>query len=227
MRWIELSAFTLAVGLIFTACSDKNNDITAVNERLPGGGSLTMGSGGQNATVTESNAGQVSEIVLAPVISAFSKGYASLATGILLAATVQIEGNSYGFAEISGTISSNQPPADFNFSAKFYDFSEDGNIYLGGSLQFTGSLAFNIQTHEVYTTVKISGEISFAGLYNGSIKYDDLEIIADRNGLVSVRGNISVSSGETSFDFYVHPAGDDEPSEDSEQGWEQWIRSML
>jgi hypothetical protein len=201
----RLFVFVFFLALIFTSCGKDKNPTGAENGVPVSAGALSMGLDGANMAVDANNGKLVFDIVIVSVFNAFNRGHAGLASGALLAASTEVEGLSYGKAVINGTVSGNQTPATFDFTATFYNYSDDGKIYLGNQVGYSGTVNLNTQTGEVLTILTLDNEIAFTGTYRGYFNFSGLKIYADRRGMIETRGIIKVTSNDKTFDLNLYP----------------------
>ncbi len=180
----------LLLALLPAACGNDSGP-TGVEGNLVTVGTLTLGLDGSNIPIDSTNSERAFDLLIAPVYETFNKGHADLAVGTLLAAVTDLEGRVSGHVEVSGTVSSNQSPTTFDFTATFHDFSNDAKLYLGGRLRYAGSIAFNAQTGQFGTILNISGDgLGFTGTYRGNIRFNNLRIYADRDGIDQYNGAV-------------------------------------
>ena len=109
----------------------------------------------------------------------------------------RITGDNYGYAEVFATCPnlvdesySTVPRADF--TAIFYNYSDDGEIFLGGRMNFSCTYPFGELEKPKYLPFNIQGTLILAGSYNAFLTYD-LEI-AYLDYCRSVRGKYYVLS---------------------------------
>ncbi|HUU28942.1 MAG TPA: hypothetical protein VM123_14115 [archaeon] len=184
---IKSFGFLLVLGIAFAGCGDNNNEPLGVDS----GSTLTKGADGPNVVVTEQNGGTVRELMTGVVLKAFDKALAALASGTQLAATARITGDRSGYAQVDGSSTTGETAVNYDFTLKFYDYSDNGSLFIGSSLSYKGDVS--VIAGKVYTKTTLNGEVKFAGPYSGSIKYSEF---ISQNG-ESTSSVVFTSGGKT------------------------------
>lgn len=187
MNLIKFLTFVLVLGVILTACSQGRQDPLG-----PGDGNgltegrLTRGADGPNLLVTSSNSDSACQAVDEEVFSAYVKAGSSLSAGSEMAEAVRMMGDYSGYIIIDGSSILAETSVRYNLKLTFYDYSDAGSIYIGGGLQYYGSLNL-ISNHWVRHDVSVKGELKFAGSYSGFITFFAFLLPTDEQGdLLSV-----------------------------------------
>jgi len=82
-------------------------------------------------------------------------------------------------------------------SRKFFNFSNNGKIFLGGA---AGDAFYD--GGDGFKEIKINGEIKFNGVFEGSVDYKNFYIKRrNNNAVVESNGNLTVKSGGEETDF--------------------------
>jgi len=184
MSLIKLLVFLLVPCFIFSACNNNPpvsliqgpevHGLGAINwfgrSDWPAGGSLSLGADGPNTEVIQENILTVSIELLG------SACYVPrLVTGALgstaLDSTVRVDGRpGSGYVDVSGSISGEPYDYAFQFTATFHDYSLDGELFMGGTLNYKGNAGFTPgATDSHYEELTINGSLDFSGKYSGSI----------------------------------------------------------
>ncbi len=178
---LALMLVLLVSMMLVVGCSDDDDDKDDNNPTGGGGGStageLTERTDAKNAPVTEDNIEQVTSEINQTSWDVFGRALQTVQVGKAAIDYSQklngeVEGRAGGKATVNGTMTtkmSGQSPSsvDYNFTCTFFDFSDDGEIWLGGSLKYVGNYNY---TDMVYN-IKITGDIRFNGAYQGTQTY--------------------------------------------------------
>lgn len=84
---------------------------------------------------------------------------------------------------------------DYNFNCTLYDFSDDGKLFLGGKLAYTGNYNYTTQVY----TIKVVGDVKFNGQYDGSQKYTLTVEMNPMSGTSKYTYNTTTTSGGQTF----------------------------
>ena len=209
MGRISFFCFVIVLAALTSACSNAPPYSFITGPEHPGmsriviptGGSLTLGASGANTVVTQSNIPSVSGQVLGTAFSVFGRAQSTLAGAGNLAVAARVNGDSTGYADISGSFSSGASGGSFDFSAIFVDFSDSGALFIGGALAYQGDISVNTTTYTVQTEIRIDGTLDFAGTFSGQIKFDNVRISAGTSGAPSYSGSLTVTSGGSAFNY--------------------------
>jgi hypothetical protein len=166
--------FLLVFAAILVACSEGGQDpvrAEGVIESMDG--RLSKGASGPNITVSLDNLGHVAQDLNEVVFSTFIKQMSALESSPT--DTVRINGNYSGYAIIDNSPTLNQTEKSLGYNVKltFFDYSEGGQIFMGGAFLLAGSFPGNIF---------VAGNIQFAGTYGGSAAYNNFMIPTDEMG---------------------------------------------
>jgi len=216
MGWIKSLSLMLVLCLISFACSKGNQDPLGVDQEneLPEG-RLTLGSDGPNVVVSWSNADSASQTINEAVFTVFQKAVYAVSDRPVMTEPVRMNGDYNGYAVVDGTSAPMGTRVNFELKAIFYDYSDDGLMYIGGSLRYQGP----IDNQGVTQDIRVNDEIKFAGPYGGFIRYNNLLLHTDEQGnLVTIfssvyvtnrlprSGTVTYNSGGNNFTLNPYPA---------------------
>ena len=218
MNRIKSLAFVLVVGVTLTACSKDRHDPLG-----PGDGDgltegrLTRGADRPNLLVTSSNSDSACQAVDEEVFSAYVQAGSSLSAGSELAEALRLTGGYSGYITVEGSSILTETAVRYNLKLTFYDYSDAGSIFIGGSLRYYGYLNL-ISNHWVRQNVSVQGELKFAGSYSGFVTFIAFLIPTDDQGdLLSVfapdsvlanfipGGSVKIESGGNTYTFNPYP----------------------
>jgi len=218
MGWIKSLSLMLVLCLISFACSKGNQDPLGIDQEneLPEGRLTTaLGSYGPNVVVSWSNADSASQTINEMVFTVFQKAADAFSGRPSMSEPVRMNGDYNGYAVVDGTSELVGKTVNFELKAIFYDYSDDGSIFIGGSLRYQGP----IDVHRVTHDTRVNDEIKFAGPYGGFVRYNNLLLHTDEQGnLVSIfspasvtndlprSGTVTYNSGENNFTLNPYPA---------------------
>lgn len=197
-NWVSALAI---VGLL-VGCSDSNST---------GSGNATVSDQpGANTPITSSNAQQVMVEASTALNGALGRILAAAAAKQAVATkTVSnqtINGAVSGSVTIkSGTFDVTSSGQTLKADVEFNDFSDDGQIYIGGPVNMEivssiGSFDPNNPTGSLGSlslSFKQKGDLAFAGKYKGTLSMD-IEVSIS-NGLPSVSGSVTVDGNKISL----------------------------
>ena len=216
MNRIKSLTFILALGAIFLACSQGNQDPLGIDQEneLPEG-RLTLGGDGPNLVVTLSNADSASQVINEAIFAALPKAADAVISDPSITEPVRMMGDYSGYAVVDGSATMVEKSMKYDFKLTFYDYSDGGSIYIGGSLQYLSSFVDQGETKKI---VYVNGEIKFAGPYTGFIKYNNfllpidgsenpISIFAPDSVLEYVLrgGSVTFNSGGNEFTLNPYP----------------------
>jgi len=128
---------------------------------------------------------------------------------------VRMTGDYSGYAVVDGSVTMVGTSMQYDLKLTYYDYSDGGSIYIGGSLQYLSS---SVDQGEQKKIVDVKGEIKFAGPYTGFIKYNNLLLPIDGSeNLISIfapdpvleyvlrGGSVTFNSGGNEFPFNPYP----------------------
>ncbi len=213
MNRIKSLSLLLVLGVIFFACGEGRQDPTGID----GGSGLTLtkGTDGPNLVVTLSNADSASQAINEAVFAALPKAAYAVARDPSIKEPVRMIGDYSGYAVVDGPGIIVETSTNYDFKLTFYDYSDGGSIYIGGSLQYLSSIVNQGDTQKI---VYVNGEIKFAGPYTGFIKYNNLLLPIDgSDNLISIfapdpvleyvlrGGSVTFNSGGNEFTLNPYP----------------------
>ena len=213
MNRIKSLAFMLVLGVIFFACGEGRQDPTGID----GGSGLTLtkGTDGPNLVVTLSNADSASQTINVAIFAALPKAAYAVISDPSITEPVRMMGDYSGYAVVDGSATMVETSMKYDFKLTFYDYSDDGSIYIGGSLQYVSS---SVNQGEQKKIVYVNGEIKFAGPYTGFIKYNNFLLPIDGSeNLISIfapdqvledvlrGGTVTFNSGGNEFKLNPYP----------------------
>ena len=218
MGWVKSLSLILVLGAIFSACNKGRQDPLSVDQEneLPEGRlTTTLGSDGPNVVVSRSNADSASQTINEAVFTVFQKAVYAATSRPVMTEPVRMNGDYNGYAVVDGTSELVGKTVNYELKAIFYDYSDDGLIYIGGSLRYQGPIDVQGVTHDT----RVNNEIKFAGPYGGFIRYNNLLLHTDEQGnLVTIfspvsvtnnlprSGTVTYNSGENNFTLNPYPA---------------------
>lgn len=212
MRNVKVLAFLVLSAFLAFSCSKNDDSSTGPS----GGGnsnsgSLSTHSSGKNLVVTQANVDSVSDIVTETTYEVFGKALQAAGTGLAKPAidiplSGTVEGTVSGHATVSGkcVYSTDYSSETFNFTCTFYDYSDDGILFYGGSIVYTGNFTMGQDT-EVYN-LTFKGGVKFNGAYAGTQDFTTTYVVNMRTSSVSIQSTINTTSGGKTFtSTYKYP----------------------
>ena len=210
MNRIKSLSLLLVLWVIFFACGEGRQDPTGIDEGSGlTEGLLTKGTDGPNLVVTSTNLDSAIQTVNEAVFAALPKAAYTVARDPSITEPVRMMGDYSGYAVVDGSATMVGTSMKYDLKLTYYDYSDDGLIYLGGSLQYLSSM---VDQGVLKKIVDVKGEIKFAGPYTGFIKYNNfllpidggenlISIFAPNSVLVDVLrgGSVTVKSGDNTF----------------------------
>jgi len=195
------------IAIVFVpGCSDNDD-----GDKSPTGGGSSAGSlsdhAGANAVVTEDNVDEVTAEINTTAWRVFGAGLTKIQVGKPADYTTNLSGDVVGLkngkATVKGKIVTKMNVAtvsgvDYDFTCTFYDFSDDGQLYLGGSLSYKGSAKYSNNMPESQT-ITIKGGLKFNGKYSGEEDFTTTVTINMSTGKASYEGTTTVTSGGKTF----------------------------
>lgn len=79
-----------------------------------------------------------------------------------------VDGFHSGYAAVKHDTSDEWPVKTYVFSSDLYDYSDDGELYIGGRLIYTSHENMN----STYRTITIKGSVVVGGAYKGTVSFD-------------------------------------------------------
>jgi len=215
MGGIKSLSLILVLGAVFSACSKGRQDPLGPDpESGLTEGLLNKGTEGLNLVVTESNLDSAIQTVDEVVFAVFTKAAYTVMSDPGIKEALRTLGDYDGYAVVDGSTTLADTSIDTNVKLTLYDYSDDGLIYLGGSLQLQGIIYLNWGLTRGF---RVNGKIKFAGPYSGFIKYNNFLLPADKGGnLISIfaasslpdvprSGTVTVTSGGNEFWLNPYP----------------------
>lgn len=204
-------AFSLMLVLlvgIFLAVGCGDDDDDKDDSGSPTGGGSTAGSltthQGANAAVTQDNVQTVSSEINAKAWDVFGRALSTAQVGKIADYTTKlagdVQGRNSGKATVAGNIVtklSGQMPStmNYNFTCTYFDFSDDGHMFLGGKMTYTGAYNYTNQTYNI----DIYGDMRFNGDYEGSQKFNTTINMNATTGTTGYTVTTETTSGGQTF----------------------------
>jgi hypothetical protein len=186
-RWLPVLLLGLAVCVI--SCGGGGSDPVAVQQETTGlGGTLSSGGNLANVPVTTLNQYAFCENIIRQIHQAYSSAFMVVGHSDQFE-TVRITGNIKGHA-LAKTLPIQviQPTGRdvfFMDTTTFNDYSNDGQLYMGGSLEFIG-IWREIDGVRLPVELGVSGELRFAGIYKGRASFSTNILFNDDGSLYPV-----------------------------------------
>lgn len=215
MKALKTFALLLFVAMFAFACGDDGDDNPADN----GGNNNNNTSGasskgslgthtGNNTVVTSDNAQEVSGIIMGKASEVFSRALQLAVAGKPAAGTTmnidgKVNGDKGGYAQSKGSMSySTTGATSYNITCTFYDFSDDGALWLGGQITYTGTMSYSTTSYTY--NLKYTGGLKFNGTYDGA---EDFVMNYSLNGSsITYNGTMTITSGGKTFNYtYKYP----------------------
>jgi len=201
----------VCIAIFFIPGCSKDDD----GDKSPtggGGGSSSAGSlaehAGANTVVTETNADQVTTEINSTAWEVFGRAMSTASYGKAAAdVTTNLKGDVAGLKNGKATVNGKMitkmsgmtaTGVDYDFTCTFYDFSDDGELYLGGSLSYEGSAKYGSNYQLESYTITVKGGLKFNGQYSGSEDFTTTVKI-ESAGNYSYEGTTTVTSGGKTF----------------------------
>ena len=162
---------------------------------------------GANEVVTASNVDTVTKEINAMVWDVYGRAIMmpsfKAATNVTTNLNGDVAGDTSGKASVIGTAVTKltgilTTGVDYTIVSVFYDFSDDGEMYFGGSLTYKGSVKYNSKSQFESNTITYKGGLKFNGAYSGT---EDITttVKVDSAGNYSFEGTATVTSGGETF----------------------------
>ena len=173
-------------------------------------GSLEQHTSAPNTVVTESNVEQVSQTINNKAWEMFGKALtmvkyktAKPSEGTIINLDGNVDGIKSGYTKVKGTMTINMSGTTvssytYNFTCTFYNFSDDGQLWLGGSLTYTGSTDMSDYNNIKYD-ITIKGGLKFNGTYEGIQELTTTYTM--RGSTLSWTSNTTTTSGGKTFTY--------------------------
>ena len=181
------------LGVALASCSQGRQDpLGAGSESGLTEGRLTLGASGPNLMIDSVNVLTASQAIDEEVFTAFVKAGSAKPAGSETAEAVRMMGDYSGYAIVDGSVAVTGTSVSYDIKLTFYDYSNSASIFIGGGLQYLGSVDV-ISNRGIVQDVFVNGEIKFAGSYTGFVKYSNFLLPTDAQGnLISVFAPVDV-----------------------------------
>ena len=210
--WLALLA---AAALMAGGCGDDDSNGTG-----PGSGNGSVDEAtvpdhaGVNAPITAANAEQVMMEVSTGLNQAFTrlmqvaasgKGAGVPAPAAKSIADEQIQGLMSGTLTItSGELNLGQEVQSMNAEFVFDDFSDGGEIYIGGTIQIDFQSSMNANSGEMAISLTQTGALAFSGKYKGTLGID-LSVEMGATGSPAISGTVTIDGETVNLDALTAP----------------------
>ncbi|MFH1070957.1 MAG: hypothetical protein V1794_15165 [Candidatus Glassbacteria bacterium] len=204
---------------VWTGCSNDRGDPLAAGDKSGSfGGSLVSGADGPNLAVTEQNRLGLCQEVFSQLYSVYLKAVPAVLTAPDIAGGVRVLGNYKGYTvvrdltDVPDTLRNNRT-LYFVLAVTFFDYSESGGLFLGGSAGYSTSTE-KIGAEWEQRDILLSDGLAFAGNFSGSIEFENFLLPVDpAGGLIGVgasagelsshllTGEVIITSGGQTFRF--------------------------
>jgi len=181
--------------LFFAGCSDKPNE---------DGGSVGEHKNLPNIAVTEANLLEFLDSFYVAVggqglsFAQEKRGLREKRAKETVKIDTTIQGSVSGKAHMSGTLSNDLTSMDFSSKSTFFDYSNGGDLFVGGSTTSTAT----VKQNSGYVESKTNGTIDFRGHFSGSIVFKNFYYKVDIvYGEEIITGSAVIKSGGEEIDF--------------------------
>lgn len=201
---------------LMTACGGNNDDTVSPGEAGDAGGSLTMGSGMANTVISEQNKKSACEDIFKVIYAVYNKSFLTMISAEDYLSSMRIEGFNYGYATTEGfsELSGNTiDGVDLKFDLTFYNYSDNGRLYLGGKLTFESHMDYKNDTW-VSRDVFVDLKAAFAGDYKGMMEFKNLLFPVNESGqlfslsspdsilgIQPFNGKVKITSGTNTLEY--------------------------
>lgn len=201
---------------LMTACGGKNDDTVSPGEAGDAGGSLTMGSGMANTVITEQNKKSACEDIFKVIYAVYNKAFLTMISAEDYLSSQRIEGYNYGYATTEGfsELSGNTiDGVDLKFDLTFYNYSDNGKLYLGGKLTFDSHMDYK-DNNWISRDVHVDLKTAFAGDYKGMMEFKNMLFPVNSSGqlfslstadsILAIQpfdGKVKITSGANNIEF--------------------------
>lgn len=173
---LRLAAAVAVTSLFFiVGCGDKATGAgdSGLN---PNAGALTSHSGNNTPVKDSVSAAKVGAIIQEQANAAVSKVFETMGDGLskrtssTQKGTIEssINGKNSGTATVKGDYTASQTSAVVNVVCTFSDYSDDGDIFLGGQMSFDIKMTSDQTGENTSMKFTITGNIKFNGAYIGT-----------------------------------------------------------
>lgn len=199
MKRAKALTVLLMIALFTFSCSDGGGKKTTDFGPGPGDGGTLAEHEGDNSAVTEDNVSQVIMEINGIAWDVFGRAMNTSFVGKPAIVEGDVNGYDSGKATVEGKITTimdssfNPTGTNYNFTCTYYDFSDDGELWLGDSMTYIGSM----DTNSMAYNITVYGNISFAGKYRGSEEF--VTTISTSQTGISYSTTYTMTSGGKTF----------------------------
>ena len=181
------------------------------NGGSPTGGDVNAGSFSErsnvpNEPVTAGNADQVISEINTVAMNTYAKALTNVekpAASITTNLGGDVAGLKNGKADIDGKVNTKSSGltltgVDYDVNCTYYDFSDDGELFLGGSIVYTGTVKYDVNFQPTDISVTMKGGLRFNGTYEGSEEFT-VTIKTDITGTSTYEGTATITSAGKTF----------------------------
>jgi len=208
--------YVLALGAALSACSEGREDPLGVGDEILTEGKLTTAGDGPNLAVSSDNVLNACQAVNKNIFDIFLKASLAVAAASQAAGeSVRITGDYTGYAVVVGPTDLAGIPGAQGLKVTFYDYSDSGDVFIGGGLEYAGRLTAGSGKAGAKDLL-VTGTIKVAGSYSGYFQFNGFLFPSDARGdLISIfapndvlldisrRGSIRINSGD--YTYFENP----------------------
>ena len=204
-KHLLLFLLMISVGLFFSfGCSDDNGGSPTGGD--VNAGSLSERSDVPNEPVTVDNVDQVVPEINTVAMNTYTKALTSVekpAASITTNLGGEVPGEHSGKADVDGKVITKMSGltltgVDYDVDVTYYDYSDDGELFLGGSVAYTGTVKYDVDLHPTDISVTMKGGLRFNGTYEGSEEFT-VTIKTDITGTSTYEGTATITSAGKTF----------------------------
>lgn len=209
-----------ALSVSVVSCSDDGGGTAPLDVNA---GTLTARPGAANTPVTDENKEQVGAVVQSASFSAAGKGisaaftklrpgqdgliFPQVAAGTSGSFDKTVNGTRSGNVQVKGsyksTVSGSDSETDFDMRAVFNDYSDDGSLFMAGSMDW--DLVSGYKAGKVNIEYVMKGAIRFNGAYEGQMTFD-YNYKGDGSTFTYTMNGTFTSDGKTVSYSYTYPS---------------------
>lgn len=189
---------TLAVIGLLAGCGGNNSTGSSSSATVPD-------HSGANTPITSSNAQQILLETSLSLDGAFGRVLSAAASKQAVPVAAKsianqtINGQASGTITIkSGQFNATSNEQTLNAELVFDDFSDDGQIYIGGPLSMNLNSSYDNSTGTVSLSFTEKGDLAFSGKYKGTVSLD-ISVNAGSSGTPTVTGSVTVDGNKVTF----------------------------
>ena len=169
-------------------------------------GSLSERSNVPNEQVTVGNVDQVVSKINTVAMNTYTKALLSVekpAVNITANLGGDVPGDHSGKADVDGEVITKYSGitltgVDYNVICTYYDYSDDGELFLGGSVAYTGVTKYDANNKLTDYSVTMRGGLRFNGTYEGSEEFTITKKL-DAEGAPTYEGTVTITSDGKTF----------------------------